>query len=140
MRANEFITEATRGKITKQQGRAAVGINLFRNPTGYDRIYELNRMMMAVACADGEGTPINVDFESWTGRDNSAQPYTQLEQDMLYDAAKAIGTTMTDLAGGDLLSQEVDTIHKQSPVIGFKGFGKESKKTKTPVNKTTKKK
>jgi hypothetical protein len=140
MRANEFVTESTRGKITKQQGRAAVGINLFRNPTGYDRIYELNRMMMAVACADGAGTPINVDFESWTGRDNSAQPYTQLEQDMLYDAAKAIGTSMTDLAGGDLKSQEVDTIHKQSPVIGFKGFGKESKKTQTPVNKTTKKK
>ena len=140
MRANEFITEATRGKITKQQGRAAVGINLFRNTNGYDRIYELNRMMMAVACADGEGTPVNVDSESWSGRDNSAQPYTQLEQDMLYDAAKAIGTKLKDISRGDLRSQEVDTIHKQSPVIGFKGFGKESKKTETPVNKTTKKK
>ena len=140
MRANEFITEATRGKITKQQGSAAVGINLFRNPTGYDRIYELNRMMMAVACADGGGAPINVDFESWTGRDNSAQPYTQLEQDMLYDAAKAIGTKLKDISRGDLRSQEVDTIHKQSPVIGFKGFGKETKKTKTPVNHIPKKK
>jgi hypothetical protein len=39
-----------------------------------------------------------------------------------------------------LRSQEVDTINKQSPVIGFKGFGKESKKTETPVNKITKKK
>ena len=140
MRANEFITEATRGKITKQQGHASVGINVFRDPDGYDRTYELNRMMMAVACADGLGSPINVDVESWIGKDNSAQPYTQQEQDMLEQAAKALGLTMNDLSGGDLRSQELDTIHKQSPVIGFKGFGKQSKTTKTPVNKTSKKK
>jgi hypothetical protein len=141
MRANEFINEAvTRGKITKQQGRASVGINVFRDPDGYDRTYELNRMMMAVACADGLGTPINVDVESWIGKDNSSQPYTQVEQDMLSDAAKSLGLKLTDLSGGDLRSQEVDTIHKQSPVIGFKGFGKETKKTKTPVNHIPKKK
>ena len=140
MRANEFITEATRGKITKQQGLASVGVNVFRDPDGYDRTYELNRMMMAVACADGLGTPINVDVESWIGKDNSAQPYTQQEQDMLEQAAKALGLKMTDLSKGDLRSLEMDHVHKQSPVIGFKGFGKESKKTQTPVNKTSKKK
>ena len=140
MRANEFITEATRGKITKQQGLASVGVNVFRDPDGYDRTYELNRMMMAVACADGLGTPINVDVESWIGKDNSAQPYTQQEQDMLEQAAKALGLKMTDLAKGDLRSLEMDHVHTQSPVIGFKGFGKEATKTKTPVNKTTKKK
>lgn len=141
MRASEFITEAkTRGQITKQQGRAAVGINVFRDPDGYDRTYELNRMMMAVACADGLGSPIKVDVESWIGKDNSSQPYTQLEQDMLEQAAKSLGLKLTDLSGGDLRSQEVDTVHKQSPVIGFKGFGKEAKKTKAPVNHIPKKK
>jgi hypothetical protein len=124
MRASEFITEDKRAKITKRQGHAAVGINVFRDPNMYDRCYQLNRMMMAVACADGLGTPINVDLESWIGNDNSAQPYTQQEQDMLEQAAKSLGLKLTDLTKGDLTSREVDTVHTQSPVTGFKGFGK----------------
>ena len=129
-----------RGKITKRQGMAAVGVNVFRDPDGYDRTYELNRMMMAVACADGGLEPVEINHESWIGKDNSAQPYTKLEQDMLKQAAKSIGTELHDLTNGDLRSQEMPETQIQSPVIGFKGFGKETKKTKTPVNKTTNKK
>ena len=125
MRAKEFINEAKkRGKITKRQGIASVGIDVFRDPDGYDRTYELNRMMMAVACADGTGTPINIDAESWVGKDNSAQPYTKLEQDMMKQAAKSIGTTLHDVAKGDLRSQELPDINKSSPVQAFKGWGK----------------
>jgi hypothetical protein len=123
MRANEFITEAKRrGKITKRQDQSTVGVNLFRDPEGYDRTYELNRMMMAVACANGDGSPIKIDAESWIGKDNSAQPYTKLEQDMLKQAAKAIGSTIKDPNKGDLRSLELDSTYKVSPVQGFKGF------------------
>jgi|LauGreDrversion4_2_1035121.scaffolds.fasta_scaffold34886_1 hypothetical protein len=123
MRAMEFINEGKRrGKITKRQDQATVGLDLFRDPDGYDRTYELNRMMMAVACANGDGSPLNIDAESWVGKDNSALPYTKLEQDMMKQAAKAIGTKLKDVNHGDLRSMELDSTYKTSPVIGFKGF------------------
>ena len=123
MRASEFISEAKhRGNISKLQGQATVGLDLFRDPDAYDRTYELNRMMMAVACANGDGSPINIDSESWIGKDNSAQPYTKIEQEMMKQAAKAIGTKLKDVNKGDLRSMELDSTHKVSPVLGFKGF------------------
>lgn len=125
MRAKEFILEQKkRGKITKRQGYASVGIDVFRDSDGYDRTYELNRMMMAVACADGTGIPITINSESWVGTDNSAQPYTKLEQDMMKQAAKSIGSKLKDVTKGDLRSMELDTVNKSSPVQAFKGFGK----------------
>jgi hypothetical protein len=125
MRAKEFITETYhQAKISKRQDAATVGMNLFRDPDGYDRTYELNRMMMALASADGSGKPIDVDSESWVGKDNAAAPYTQLEQDMLKQAAKSIGTKLKDLNHGDLRSQELPSTNKSSPVQAFKGWGK----------------
>jgi len=124
MRAKEFVNEGKRGKITKRQGMSSVGIDLFRDPEGYDRTYELNRMMMAVACADGTGIPIDINKESWVGKDNSAQPYTKLEQDMMKQAAKSIGSKLHDVVRGDLKSQELPDTQKSSPIQAFKGFGK----------------
>lgn len=124
MRAKEFVKEAKQAKMSKRQKQSTVGVNLFRDPEGYDRTYELNRMMMAVACADGTGTPIKMDSESWIGKDNSAQPYSKLEQDMMKQAAKAIGSKIKDVNKGDLRSLELDSTQKISPIIGFKGFGK----------------
>lgn len=125
MRAKEFIVEQKkRGKMTKRQKQATVGVDLFRDPDGYDRMYELNRMMMAVAMADGSGSLLPVDAESWIGKDNSAQPYTKLEQDMMKQAAKSIGSKLKDSNHGNLRSMELDTTNKYSPVQAFKGFGK----------------
>ena len=125
MRAKEFIVEQKkRGKMTKRQKQATVGVDLFRDPDGYDRMYELNRMMMAVAMADGSGSLLPVDAESWIGKDNSAQPYTKLEQDMMKQAAKSIGSKLKDSNHGNLQSMELDTTNKSSPVQAFKGFGK----------------
>ena len=138
MRASEFITEGKhRGKMSKRQNQATVGLDLFRDPDAYDRTYELNRMMMAVACANGDGSPINIDSESWIGKDNSAQPYTKVEQDMLKQAAKAIGTTLRDVNKGDMRSMELDSTNKTSPVLGFKGFSSEKsdKKDKKAAKK-----
>jgi hypothetical protein len=125
MRANEFINEAKhRAKMTKRQNQATVGVDLFRDPDAYDRVYELNRMMMAVACADGSDTPIDVSSESWVGKDNTAQPYTKKEQEMMQQAAKAIGVNLKDANHGDLRSMELDSTNKASPIQAFKGFGK----------------
>lgn len=127
MRAHEFIFEA-KGKITNRQGRASVGMDVFRDQQFADRVYELNRVMMAVAAADGTN-PINVDAESWAGRNNIAAPYSAIEQKMLTQAFAVIGSHHKDLTKGDLRSQEVPNTNIQSPVIGFKGFSGE-KKTK----------
>ena len=124
MRANEFIIEGKKkGKITKRQDSATVGLNLFRDKEFADRIYELNRVMMAAACSDGTN-PINVSHESWAGRMDIAAPYSSIEQKMLSQAYAAVGSEHYDINKGDLRSQELPDTYKTSPVQGFKGFKK----------------
>lgn len=130
MRANEFISESRKiAKLTKRQGQSGRGAQKFRDPGGYDRTYELNRIMMATACSDGTN-PLNIDAESWSGRYNTAHPYTQLEADMLKQAYNAVGSEAHDLVHGDNRSLELDSTNKVSPVIGFKGFSGEKKSKK----------
>jgi hypothetical protein len=122
MRAREFVTEDAVGKISKRNQNATVGLNKFRDPNFADRVYELNRVMMAVASNNGEEFVFPVDGESWAGRNDIAAPYTQVEQDMLNMAYKAIGSKSTDINKGDLRSQEHPAVNKNSPVNGFKGY------------------
>ena len=122
MRAREFLAEKHQGKMSRVHQNATVGLHRFRDPGGYDRTYELNRVMMAVAMADGSDTPINIDQASWVGKYNTAQPYTKEEQKMLKQAFKAIGSETHDLNHGDLESQEHPAINTESPVQGFKGY------------------
>ena len=123
MRANEFINEGTKGSVPKRHDKAQPGAYKFRD-NGTDRTYHLNQIMKAVAMADGSGSLLPVDAESWIGKDNSAQPYTKLEQDMMKQAAKSIGSKLKDSNHGNLRSMELDTTNKSSPVQAFKGFGK----------------
>ena len=103
MRAQEFVTEDTVGKMSKRQNQATVGLNKFRDNKFADRVYELNRVMMAVASTDGTFVP-ELDGESWAGRHNIAAAYTQQEQQKLNMAYKAIGSTYVDINHGDLRS------------------------------------
>jgi hypothetical protein len=121
MRANEFIAEDAVGKISKRNQNATVGLNKFRDPKFADRVYELNRIMMAVASTDGTNVP-ELDSESWSGRSNVAAPYTPEEQAMLKKAYQAVGSSHEDLNQGDLTSQEHPAVNTSSPVKAFKGF------------------
>lgn len=121
MRASEFIVEDAVGKVGHRRQQATVGLNKFRDPNYGDRVYELNRVMMAVASTDGTFVP-DIDQESWVGRHNVATPYTEQEQEMLEKAFQAIGSHYEDLNHGDLRSREVDAVNKTSPVRGFKGY------------------
>ena len=123
MRANEFIAERKIAKPTKRQNQSTVGLNKFRDPGGYDRTYELNRIMMATACSDGV-SPLALDAETFSGRYNTAHPYTAIEQKMLNQAYKAVGSEVTDLNHGDLRSQELDSTNTQSIAKPFKGYKK----------------
>jgi hypothetical protein len=121
VRACEFITEDRVGKVGHRRQQATVGLNKFRHPDKADRVYELNRVMMAAASTDGTFVP-DIDQESWVGRHNIATPYTKQEQDKLEKAFKAIGSDYEDLNHGDYYSQEVESTNKTSPIQGFKGY------------------
>ena len=121
MRAQEFVVEDKVGRISKRNQNATVGLNKFRDQQFADRVYELNRIMMAVASTDGTFVP-DVDSESWAGRNNIAAPYTQEEHNMLAKAYQAIGSSFDDLNHGDNESDEHPAVHKVSPVKAFAGY------------------
>ena len=122
MRANEFISEAKVGKISNRQQYATRGLNIFsKKIDSYDRIYDLNRLMMAVASSDGVN-PIVMDAESWVGKHNTTHPYTKEEQDMLKLAYKAANLEYIDLNNGDMDSEELPGTNTQSIVKPFKGY------------------
>lgn len=121
MRASEFLTERKIAHPTKRQSNSTIGLHKFRDPGGYDRTYELNRIMMATACADGIN-PLALDAETWSGRYNTAHPYTEIEAKMLKQAYKAVGSEIHDLNHGDLKSRELESTNTQSTVKPFKGY------------------
>ena len=121
MRAREFITERD-GKIGKRRQAATVGLTIFSDGERANSDYTLNRVMMAVACADGSDSIIDMDEKSWIGKKRGAYPYTRVEHDMLKQAFKAAGAEYTDLNSGDLDREEVESTNKQSPIKAFKGY------------------
>lgn len=123
MRAKEFIAEIKVGKIGKRRQNPTRGLHKFRDSQFADRVYELNRAMMAAASTDGTFVP-DMDSESWAGKNNISAPYTEAEQKMLIMAYKAVGSDYKDLNHGDLRSQELDSTNKSSPVTPFMGYSK----------------
>lgn len=121
MRAQEFITERD-GTIGKRRQAATVGLNIFGDAERTNSDYTLNRVMMAVACADGSTDAINMDAKSWIGKKRAAFPYTKIEQDMLKQAYRAAGADFNDLNDGDLDSEEHPAVNTTSPMQGFKGY------------------
>jgi hypothetical protein len=122
VRAQEFVIEHKKGHISKRLQDATVGLHTFVDNDRADRTYELNRVMMAVAMADGTDAPVTLDSESWAGRNNIAAPYTDVEEKMMHQAFKAVGSEHQDLNHGDTRSQEHPAVNIISPVQAFKGY------------------
>ena len=122
MRAYEFLAEANgNATISKRQQFGTRGLNTFGDGERRSSDYTLNRVMMAVACTDGTTMP-DLDAKTWFGKDKTAHPYTQEEQNMLKMAFKAAGADWSDLNNGDLASEEPPGGNTTSPVKGFKGY------------------
>ena len=86
-----------------------------RDVGGYDRIYHMNRLMMAMAKADGKSTkPVDSDSETWFEKYNTIHPYSKEEGKM---AQSAMNTVPTDgqMVGHDTKSRETDDVHSVSP-------------------------
>ncbi len=122
MRAQEFVTEMRQGTLSTRNRSATVGLNVFSDSEKANSDYTLNRVMMAVAMADGSGKPIDMDAKSWAGKKRTASPYTEVEQQMLIQAYKAAGADYKDLNKGDLDSEEHPAVNTTSPIEAFKGY------------------
>ena len=121
MRAREFIAEQD-GKIGPRRQAATRGLVLFSDGERTNSDYTLNRVMMAAAMANGDGSKLDMDEKSWIGKKRGAYPYTDVEQEMLKQAFKAAGAAYTDLNNGDLDSEEVKSTNTQSPLKAFRGY------------------
>jgi hypothetical protein len=121
MRAREFITERD-GVIGKRRQAATRGLTLFNDSERTNSDYVLNRVMMAVAMANGDGSTIDMDEKSWIGKRRGAYAYTPIEQEMLKQAFRAAGAEYTDLNSGDMDSEELGSTNTQSPVKAFQGY------------------
>jgi hypothetical protein len=115
MKINEVITEAAAGKLTKRQQQATRGLNKFTDGDRWSGDYTLYRLGLAVASTDGKSVP-DTDKESWVGKWKLAAPYSQVDQDMLKQAYKAVGAKHEDVNHGDMRSQELEGTNKSSPV------------------------
>jgi len=119
MKINEVITEATVGKLLKRQQQPTRGLNKFTDGDHWNSDYTLYRLGLAVAATDGKTDP-DTDKESWVGKWKVTAPYSQVDQDMLKKAYKAVGAEYEDVNHGDMRSQELESTGKQSPVAARK--------------------
>lgn len=125
MRAKEFVSEGKagsfggrKGKLTPEQEATMPRAHKFAGTA--DRIYDYHRAMMAVAGSNGKEFEHEPTEESWIGRSNMANPYTEIEHKMLHHAYNKLGIPIDDAVSDH--SREPDTINKSSPVRGFKGY------------------
>jgi hypothetical protein len=115
VKINEIIIEGKVGGIPKRAARAAKGEWLWRDD-GIDRIYNLNRVMMAAAKSDGKKVKAqDCDEQSWYGKMNVARPYTEEEHIMMRSAFKTIDSEV-EHSIPDHRSLELDSTNKSSPV------------------------
>ena len=123
MRANEFIAESE-GKMQHYASNASQGTHKTRDKGGYDRTNHLNRMMIAMAMADGRSKKaVDMDSASWVEKYNTAHPYTEEEHNMLHQAMATIPTEHEQVVPFSK-SKESDDTHKTSPVQAFQGYAR----------------
>jgi hypothetical protein len=121
MRAYEFLTEGE-GKPHHHHSQASTGVYKARDVGGYDRIYHMNRLWMAMAMADGMSQDaVDMDNASFVEKYNSVHPYTEEEYNMFIAATKTIPTDRKDVIPYSKSQEPTDT-NKTSTVKPFKGY------------------
>lgn len=118
MRAREFISEETKGKIPARTQKPSKGLITFSDAERWNADYVQYRLGMAVAMSDGHNS-IEVDAASWFGKSKTAAPYTPQEDEMMIQALKAVGAKFQDINKGDMNSEELDSTNTTSPVANW---------------------
>lgn len=120
MKIKEIINEVRSGAVPKRYKEASTGIHLFRDAEKSNTDYTHYRLTLALACADGKGTTIDMDPKSFYGKKHTANPYTEEEAEMLRQSYDLVGASHEDLNNGNLNSQELPDTNKNSPVAARK--------------------
>jgi len=118
MRATEFITERTTGKMSKRQQNPTRGLHTFSDAEHANSDYTFNRVGLAAAMCDGKNKP-DMDYVSWIGKKKLTAPYTKIEADILKQAYKMAGADYKDLNHDDMNSKELDSTNTVSPVANW---------------------
>lgn len=118
MRAREFMQESkANGKIRKDHAEASLGVYKARDVGGYDRIYHMNRLTMAMARADGKSLDaVDMDASSFAEKYNTVHPYTEQEYNMFISASKTIPTDQETIVSYSK-SKESEGTQKKSAVL-----------------------
>ncbi len=119
MKVIDIISEAKQAKISKRQSQSSRGISIYSDAEKANSDYVAFKLGQAMAGSDGT-TPLDIDAKSWHGKKKTVHPYTEIENEMFKQAAKAVGADYTDLNHGDMASKELDTTNKISPVAKIK--------------------
>lgn len=121
MRAREFMAEAkANGKIRKDHSNASSGVFKARDVGGYDRIYHMNRLWMAMAMSDGKSQDaVEMDAASFAEKYNTIHPFTEEEYNMYIAAKKTIPTDSEEIVPYSKSKEPEDTMTK-SPVLTTK--------------------
>ena len=131
MKINEILRESTpAGKPRKGTVASQKSISKSRDVGGYDRVYHMNRLLMAAGMADGQSSaPVDKDSASWAEKYNTMHPYTK-EEDMMFQAAMNTVPTDHKQVVPWSKSQETDTVGTVSPVANWMKPTKEKKAKK----------
>lgn len=123
MRAFEFLTETTGdGTMHNHHKNATQGVMRVRDVGGYDRVYHMNRLWMAMAMADGKSQDaVDMDSASFVEKYNTVHPYTEEEYNMYVSATKTIPSDQKTIVPYSK-SQEPDDTNTKSLVKPFKGY------------------
>jgi hypothetical protein len=125
MRAHEFIFEVKAGKISKRAQQSSRGINTYGDQEKTNGDYVGFKLGQAMAMSDGGSGALDIDAKSWYGKKKTVHPYSEIEQKMFNQGAKAVGASSQDMNSGDMKSKELDSTNNTSPVNNW------NKKTKT---------
>jgi len=122
MRAQEFVTESSRGKLEHSHANASPGsITSGNKETFYDgRSYDAYRIGLLTGMHPDDLE--KADVHSWVSNMALYNPYTPEEHDKIARVLKKMGHTIKQHAPGG--SHEPADTHKISPVAKFRGYAR----------------
>jgi len=93
MKVRDIIAETKVSGLKQHHERVGKGVSRSRDVGGYDRVYHLNRIGMAMAMADGTDTKaVDSPSETWFEKYNTYHPMTKEEDNMIKAAHKTVPT------------------------------------------------
>jgi hypothetical protein len=115
MKINEVIVEGATTPLDPEHEDVQQGSYRARDVGGYDRVYHMNRLMMAMAKADGKSTKaVDSPADTWFEKYNTIHPYTEAEHNMVKAAMKTVPTDGKEISQ-DRKSHEHESVNKVSP-------------------------